>query len=129
MAILAVYAGILGLMFFFLSARISLMRMNTRVLLGHADNPMLHRAIRAQANFAEYVPLCLILIGLIAALGFSAWVIHALCLVLIVVRLAHALGVGYGVRGGQTVGAAMTYNIVIVASVLAILGGGFAIRF
>ena len=129
MTILALYAGVLGLMFFLLSARISLLRMRTKVLMGHADNPLLHRAVRAHGNFAEYVPLCLILIGSVAALGFSAWVIHALCLTLIAMRAAHALGVGYGVAGGQTIGAAMTYNIVIAASVLAILGGGFGVRF
>jgi uncharacterized membrane protein YecN with MAPEG domain len=129
MTMLAVYAGILGLMYFLMSARISLMRGRTRVLIGHADNQVLHRAIRAHANFAEYVPLCLILIGLVALLGFSAWVIHALCLILIAVRLIHVWGVSTGTPIGQTVGAAMTYNVVIATSVLAILGGGFGVRF
>lgn len=129
MAILAVYAGVLGLMFFALSARISLLRMRNKVLLGDGNLPVLRRAIRAQGNFAEYVPICLILIGFLVALGFSAWVIHALCLVLVGVRAIHALGVGFGMSGGQTVGAAMTYNLLIAASVLAILGGGFGIRF
>ena len=129
MTILAVYAGILGLMFFLMSARISTMRARNKVLIGHADNHVLHRAIRAHANFAEYVPLCLILIGFVSALGFSAWVIHVLCLLLIAMRLIHAWGVSTGTPIGQTIGAAMTYNIVIAASVLAILGGGFGIRF
>jgi len=129
MTILAVYAGILGLMYFLMGARISIMRGRKKVLIGHADDLVLHRAIRAHANFGEYVPICLILIGIVAALGFSLWVIHALCLILIAMRLIHAWGVSTGTPIGQTVGAAMTYNILIAASLLAILGGGFGVRF
>ncbi len=55
--------------------------------------------------------------------------IHVLCLLLIAMRLIHAWGVSTGKSIGQTVGAAMTYNILIAASVLAILGGGFGVRF
>jgi len=129
MTVLAVYAGILGLMYFLMSARISTMRGRIKVLIGHADNQVLHRAIRAHANFAEYVPICLILIGFVLVLGFSAWVIHTLCLILIAMRLIHAWGVSTGTPIGQIVGAAMTYNVIIAASVLAILGGGFGVRF
>ncbi|NCP62758.1 MAG: MAPEG family protein [Alphaproteobacteria bacterium] len=52
--------------------------------------PKLERAMRAHGNFAEYVPLILILMGFLESLGGSAVVLHLIGILLSVARLSHA---------------------------------------
>ena len=47
--------------------------------------------MRGQANFVEYVPLCLLLLLVIAGFGAPLFVVHGLGLVLTVGRLLHAV--------------------------------------
>ena len=61
--IVPIYAGFLGLVFIFLSVRVIRARRQERVALGDGGNPQVRRAMRVHANFAEYVPLALILIA------------------------------------------------------------------
>jgi len=61
-----VYGAILGLIFIGLSAMIIRERRIAAVSLGAGDNEVLLRRIRAHANFAEYVPIALILMAGVA---------------------------------------------------------------
>ena len=47
------------------------------------------RVVRAQANFAEYVPLALLLMGFLEVSRYSIYMLHALGLILLVARLIH----------------------------------------
>lgn len=87
------YAALLAALFIFLSVRVTRLRRQERVAIGDGNNLRLRRAIRVHANFAEYVPIALILTMLIELQQFSPIVVHALCLTLIVGRLCHAYGV------------------------------------
>ena len=87
------YAAILALLFMLLSVRTLRLRQRLKVLLGDGDQPQMLRAMRVHANFAEYVPLALLLTVLLESRGTSAGLIHALCLGLLLGRLAHAYGV------------------------------------
>jgi uncharacterized membrane protein YecN with MAPEG domain len=49
--------------------------------------------MRAQANFAEYVPFALVLIALADAGGAPGWIIHPLGAALVAGRAAHAWGI------------------------------------
>ena len=49
--------------------------------------------MRVHANFAEYVPLSLLMIYFVEQSGVYAWFTHALCLGLLLGRLSHAYGV------------------------------------
>ena len=51
------------------------------------------RAMRVHANFAEYVPIALILLGLLEMQGASLWLVNALGCLLVAARLSHAYGV------------------------------------
>ena len=62
MTILPVYAALLALLFVLLSIRTIRTRHSRKVALGHGDDPAMLRAMRVHANFAEYVPLALLLI-------------------------------------------------------------------
>lgn len=52
------------------------------------------RSMRVHANFAEYVPLALLLMYMYEAGNGMIHVVHALCIALIVGMLSHANGVG-----------------------------------
>ncbi|MBU2039054.1 MAPEG family protein [Thalassolituus alkanivorans] len=87
------YIAIFSLMFTLLSFRVIRLRQTARVAIGDGGDKALRRAIRVHGNFAEYVPLALILIFAAESLGMSAVWIHGLCLALLIGRLLHAYGV------------------------------------
>jgi hypothetical protein len=92
--ITAIYAGLAALLFTWLSLRISLIRMRTRVSYGDGKDRVLGRAIRMQGNSAEYLPLGLILVGLAEALQAPAGVVHLLGLMLLGGRVSYLIGYG-----------------------------------
>jgi uncharacterized membrane protein YecN with MAPEG domain len=84
------YAAVLGLIFIFLSARVIVARRKLRVRLGSGGQEVLERRIRVQGNFAEYVPLTVILLTFLELDGAARWLIHILCITLILGRCLHA---------------------------------------
>lgn len=86
------YAAALTGLFVALSLRVIGARRRYRVALG-ASHRMVERAVRAQGNFAEYVPLALILLALLELNGLPAWALHALGVTLLVGRTLHAWGI------------------------------------
>jgi uncharacterized protein len=93
MKITAVYAALLTLLFIGLSIRIVLMRGSLRVSLGDKGDIKMLRAIRVHANFAEYVPLCLLLIFWVETSGAPVYFVHLLGAMLLIARALHAYGV------------------------------------
>lgn len=87
------YAAILALIFVALSFRALLLRRRKGFAIGMSDDPELIRATRVHSNFAEYVPLSLILFYFLEARTTDPIVIHILCIALIIGRLVHAYGV------------------------------------
>ncbi|MFC3675428.1 MAPEG family protein [Ferrovibrio xuzhouensis] len=114
------YAALCGLLLMVLSARVILLRRALKVGLGDGDQPVLRRAIRVQANCAEYVPLALILL-LLLEISHQVPVValHVLGLLLLVGRIAHALGVSRsgGTGLGRIIGIGGTFSMMIVAAV------------
>lgn len=90
--ITALYAGSLALVLLVLSVLVVRERGRARVSLGDGGDDRLNRAIRAQANFAEYVPVALIVIALTEAMGAPEMAVHGLGLALLLGRVAHAVG-------------------------------------
>jgi hypothetical protein len=117
-------------MFLFLSARVVQGRVAFKVDIGDGNNEEMRRRIRVHANFAEYVPLVLILIYAVQQAGFSPWIVHMLGTVLIVARVVHAVGLGRtsGVSAGRFAGASATFTLLFAGGALALLGA-FGIRF
>ena len=91
--IVPAYAAVLALLFLGLSVRVIRARRRQKVALGDGDNPVVRRAMRVQANFAEYAPFCLLLIAFAELGGAPGLVVHGLCLALLAGRLVHAYGV------------------------------------
>lgn len=92
-AIVPFYAALLAGLYIFLSLRVIGMRVKGQVGLGDAGNPKLQRAIRVHANFAEYVPLALILLAFLEMQKGWPLLLHALSLSLLIGRALHAYGV------------------------------------
>jgi len=80
-------------MFVALSFRTIFLRVRTNVLIGTGEDRRLARAVRVHSNFAEYVPLALILIYFLELNGGSKLWIHIPCIALLLGRILHAYGV------------------------------------
>lgn len=93
MKTISLYAAILAIFFVILSVRTILLRRRLKINLGDGGNAAMLRAMRVQANFAEYVPFALVLLGLLAAQGADAPRLHFLGAVLCIARISHAYGV------------------------------------
>lgn len=92
MPIAALYASLLAPLFLLLSSRVIRARRGARVAVGDGGDAVLARCMRVHANFAEYVPLALLLLALAESLGTNAWLLHGLGIALVAGRLAHAAG-------------------------------------
>ncbi|MES1928488.1 relative of glutathione S-transferase [Salinisphaera dokdonensis CL-ES53] len=87
------YAALLALLFFALSVRTLRVRRGLQIAVGDAGNAQMLRAMRVHSNFAEYVPISLLLIFMFEAAGGWALMVHLLGLSLLLGRLLHAYGV------------------------------------
>ena len=118
-------AGVLGVMYAFLSATVIVSRIKNRVTLGDGGNKQLLTRIRAHANFGEYVPFVLILMGLLELGGGSSTLLTWGGVLLVIARALHALGVWAGVARHplRIAGTAMTLFLLVYGSISAILIG------
>jgi uncharacterized membrane protein YecN with MAPEG domain len=69
------------------------LRRKNQVSLGSAGHDDLERAIRAQGNFAEYVPFGIILLACLEINGAPWWLVALPGISLIIGRLIHAKGI------------------------------------
>ncbi|MDQ2877711.1 MAG: MAPEG family protein [Pseudomonadota bacterium] len=105
-------AGGAALIAFWLGLRTGRARMAAKVSIGDGGDEALIARMRAQANFTEYVPFIVILIGLIElTTGTSTWLWVAGALLLIS-RIVHALGMD-GLKNGRNVGTGVTFLLMI----------------
>jgi len=86
-------ACILTALFIHLSFAVIRLRRHHRVGLGSGGVDELERAIRAQGNFAEYVPIALILLACLELNGAPLWVTAILGIALVTGRVIHAKGI------------------------------------
>ena len=88
------YAALLALLFVVLSVRTLRLRRALRIPVGDAGDQLMLRTMRVHANFAEYTPYALLLIFMLELYGGHHWLVHGLCICLVVGRISHAFGVG-----------------------------------
>jgi len=92
LAVTSLVAAVLTAIFIKLSLAVIGLRKKNRVGLGSGGHEDLERAVRAQGNFAEYVPFGIILIGCLEINGAPWWLVAMPGIVLIIGRLIHAVG-------------------------------------
>ena len=89
----SVIASVLTIIFVRLSFAVIGLRRKNKVGLGSGGHEDLERAIRAQGNFAEYVPFGIILIACLELNGAPWWLVIIPGITLIIGRLIHAKGI------------------------------------
>ena len=124
MVVTPLYAGLLALFFLVLSLRVVQYRQRG-IPLGDGGDPKMLRLIRGHANFAEYVPLILLMMGFLEVGHTSIYVLHALGIALIVSRFLHGYALSFTdrFRFGRVWGAGLTFTVLGVCSVLCLLQG------
>ena len=90
------FASIFALMYLYLSFGVIKFRLKHQVSLGTGEHSDLEKAMRTHGNFAEYVPLCLILLFLLENLTLSTNLAFWLGCLLLVARVSHVIGMNNG---------------------------------
>ena len=93
LSVTAFFAGVLTLMFIRLSFNVIGLRRKNKISLGDGGIDTLDRAIRAHGNFAEYVPLGLVLMGCLELNGAPLLLVAVLGALLVSGRYFHAKGI------------------------------------
>ena len=93
MHITLIYGGLRGLLFLLLSFWVVKRRAQFKVMIGEGEAPEMLSAIRAHGNFAEYVPLTLLLMAMCELAGVGALWLHLGGGLLLVGRILHAIGI------------------------------------
>ena len=71
-----IYAGLLVMLFFILSARVIQRRISARISVGDGDDKDLRKRMRVQANCAEYAPFGILLLLIVELQGTPVWTLH-----------------------------------------------------
>jgi hypothetical protein len=126
MPITGLYAGLLTLVFVVLSFRVIKQRRQARVGIGSGDDALLLRRMRVHANFAEYVPLALLLMALLESQRANAVLLHGLGSALVVGRLVHAVGVSQAKENFnlRVTGMILTFSVLITGSLACLVLSG-----
>ena len=91
-SITATYLAVLALLYTILAVQVGRLRMRDRAAFGDNGSLQLRSAIRAHANFIEYVPIITLMVAMLEMSGLAAAWAHLLMGSLLVSRLLHPLG-------------------------------------
>ncbi len=113
------YASLLGLLYIGLAINIILLRKKFKVGINDGGNKDLAKAIRVHGNFAEYVPITLILLASYELNGASAMMLHVLGAALVVGRVLHVIGLTktIGLSIQRQVGMLSTFFVILVLAI------------
>lgn len=117
--ITAFYGGLLGITFMYLSILVIRGRRSKKISLGDGGDQHFLGVIRAHANFAEYVPLILVLM-LVAEINLAnSWLLHSVGTALLLGRIIHAYGLRHhsGLSWQRISGMVLTFAALIGVSV------------
>jgi uncharacterized protein len=124
-SITATYLAVLALLYTVLAVQVGRLRQRDRATFGDNGSLQLRSAIRAHANFIEYVPIITLMVAMLEMSGLAATWVHLLMGALLLSRLLHPLGM-YAApntlqfRIGRVGGITITF-ILLIACALMIL--------
>ncbi|MBM4382856.1 MAG: MAPEG family protein [Deltaproteobacteria bacterium] len=120
--ITGLYAGIQAILGFALSAGIGPTRGKLGISIGDGGNADLLLKIRRHGNWAENVPLALLLIGLLELNGAGSTLLHGLGAALLAARIAHPLGLKKDkVNEPLRIGGAVLTGLVTMVAAIALI--------
>jgi uncharacterized protein len=119
----AIYVALIVLMGVTLTVLVVLQRRSKLIGIGDGGDRAIARMIRVHGNFAENAPLALALLILLPLVGAAGWTVHAVGLLFLAGRLAHALGLSKtaGSSPGRVAGMMLTFTAFIVGAVTLLL--------
>jgi len=124
LAATALWAGILALIYVPLGMRIVPLRRARRQSLGDGGHADLATATRAHGNFAEYVPLALVLMAIVEINGLPAVGVHGLGLTLTVGRLLHWRGLRADrATPARVIAMVLTWMVFLAGGLVAVMQG------
>lgn len=111
-------ASVLGLIYFGLCYNVVKNRFKEIKKEGF-DQEVLDRMVRVQCNFIEYVPIVLILLGMLENAGAKSYILLGIAIGIIVGRILHAWGLGSkaGASFGRFYGTVLTWLSLLTASI------------
>ena len=113
----SIYAGFSGLLLVWLAIQTIKARRANKVRLGDGGIFVLQSAMRAHGNFAEYMPITIIMLFLLEFNGVPAWVIHVIGATFLVGRWLHAQGLLKDNLRMRVRGMGVTFTILIGLSI------------
>lgn len=113
-------AALHALLYVALALRVVLHRRATGIGVGSGGDAGLSLRVRVHANFAEYVPLSLLLLALLELCGSAPALVWTCGLGLLAARVLHAIGLGAspGYSFGRFAGTLLTF-VLLLAMALA----------
>lgn len=113
------YASLLGLLYIGLAINVARLRKTLKIGINDGGNKDLAKAIRVHGNFAEYVPIALILLASYELNGASAMALHVLGAALVVGRVLHVIGLTktIGLSIQRQVGMLSTFFVILVLAI------------
>ncbi|MBA3999659.1 MAPEG family protein [Brevundimonas sp.] len=118
----ALWGGLLILLLITLSGLVVRQRQRLRIGYGDGEAPELMAASRAFGNAAEYAPAGMAALALMAMVGVTPWLMHAVGAVFFLGRLIHAFGLSrsVGATRSRVVGMMLTYIPLLTIGVILI---------
>lgn len=125
LSITPLYAGILALLYFGLSVYVILGRRAKLIGLGDGGDAEMLTRIRMHGNFAEFVPLCLVVMLILELGGGAALLLHGLGIALVLGRVAHAYGlrISSGATPYRVFGMVSAFAVLIFGGIWTVLLG------
>ena len=115
-------AGAAALLHDWLSLRVSRLRRPLKIGVGDGGNEVLARRMRAHGNFAENVPLMLVLLGFVELATGGNLFLWGAAILFILARIAHAFGMDRpGANPLRVGGISLSWLILLGLGIYAIL--------
>ena len=119
LAITGLYSSLLVIVYMLLSFNVIRLRLTRKVGIGSNGIKSIDQAIRAHGNFAEYVPLALIMLAALELSHFDQTWLHVFGASLLVSRVLHAIGLikSAGATLPRQIGALITFAVMLVMAI------------
>ena len=114
-------AGAAAILHIWLASRVVRSRTPLKISVGDGGNEAVMRRMRAHANYAENMPVFLVLLALTELAGGNKWVLWGAGIGFILARIAHAFGMDRAsLRLWRMIGMTLTTVLILVLAGYAI---------
>lgn len=119
LSITGLYTSLLALLFVGLAMNIIRLRLQFKTGIGDGGHQALAKAIRVHGNFAEFIPLALLMLGIYEVNGANPIALHLLGATLFIGRILHAIGLSKttGLSKQRQIGMVSLFIVILILAV------------